>query len=1204
MFYITMDDSTGKTLPIDPSNRVYQSNQALYWSSNENIFDVLDPTLTLEKGKAGSLEFTILPTHTLYNKKIDRLRTIFRVYQLWKKSNGKWSDPIELFKGRVTEITLDMDQKKKIICEGDLAYLKDSLQPPIVRTDKNKISPKQRLNEIISNHTKSATGGIYLNKSKWNGEEKKFYIGINQLPDFDSQKKAILHTFKTTSYQSTDDAISSLISSYGGWIRTRHKAWIHGTGSLSGTVHEERYLDYLRNTQRSGSEGNANSSYSGQKSLKYGVNIVSLEVEWTSDDYFNTLLPTGDSKNQSKGSTALPLTIESVHNSRVLTIGEVTGKYKDADNTIYDHGSYYNAIGRFTRVVKTENFSGVKTASELYEKAKEYLLQNYKEDPDTYTITAIDMIELDQETLGSFTRPTEPIYIGDYVHLVSEPHGIDIYKECTAITYDLTDPAKTEFTLGEEIQKISDQFKDEKSSSGGSSKKKKTDTTLPTEQGNETQQLVSKVQEKANGAGNWLHDNLGIDLPKDEDGNYTIAGMKVGDVAAGLVSGDGLTSLASGLFGGIDVSKYIKDGKLDFSSMLGGDNGILKGILGGENGKAGMLTNLLVGDNNNGILNNLLTGTNGALNDYLKVSGNGAPNKYPEIVVNSKTGIVTIGGSWVDSPQSFNIADTKLYQNMMTAMVVSAEDIIVARQNDGGDNTYPDFKKDGNVYLPVEVKVQQNKNTIFVKDNILINAKTYIPTLLYNSSEDKKGLYAVTGLNWNDGADAEYFQDVKIPEEVYVPNIRFSNGRVYAETFYPAPLGNNKTLIGQSSVAITVSNFTVGNAFIDRSSGEEIKAFNLGYQISGDASFKSQVLSIPSSWYTPSTLNVDIQTVNANTKRVKAVATISDGNTILYTGESSSVDIAVSSQTSQNVDQVYLGPLTGNNGIKTQSVGSGLYEILLPVKVHPDDSNGVYHVGIPTIITNVKYDNDGSNVLSFESLSGDYRTGIKASSSATAYIYDKNYFKKQISINSSNTAIFSIEAGGSLSWNSKSYSGKLKQKSKELYMPFILKSKASIGDQTEYITREVDYQVPWWLLVMRPSQSKIKGKTVNYSYNSSTHKYTVELSIRDSSKTFNYATKSITTGTEAYEAGLTAGVVTGKNEKISITSTLKRTSTYTNDPDHSKAIILDSTYLYSKSTGTYEFSIGGIWFYFNVGNNPRQHGGGTNNYVEKGIQQQ
>ena len=97
-----------------------------YGSSNKKLIHrsgiddttrlILNPTLELTINDPGSFSFTILPNHLYYNK-IEPMYTDIFVY----------SEGVELFRGRVTNYTIDINRQKNVTCEGDLGYLSDAV---------------------------------------------------------------------------------------------------------------------------------------------------------------------------------------------------------------------------------------------------------------------------------------------------------------------------------------------------------------------------------------------------------------------------------------------------------------------------------------------------------------------------------------------------------------------------------------------------------------------------------------------------------------------------------------------------------------------------------------------------------------------------------------------------------------------------------------------------------------------------------------------------------------------------------------------------------------------------------------------------------------------------------------------------------------------------------------------------------------------
>ena len=78
---------------------------------------VAEPKCELEVNKTGNLTFRIAPTHPLYGQ-IQRLKSEIAVYQ----------DNERLGAFRVLNVEQDFNNIKTVTCEGELAYLLDSVQ--------------------------------------------------------------------------------------------------------------------------------------------------------------------------------------------------------------------------------------------------------------------------------------------------------------------------------------------------------------------------------------------------------------------------------------------------------------------------------------------------------------------------------------------------------------------------------------------------------------------------------------------------------------------------------------------------------------------------------------------------------------------------------------------------------------------------------------------------------------------------------------------------------------------------------------------------------------------------------------------------------------------------------------------------------------------------------------------------------------------
>lgn len=196
--------------------------------------------------------------------------------------------------------------------------------------------------------------------------------------------------------KSFDEMNAKLVNLLGGYLRPR----------LSNGI---RYLDYV-------------TDYGGvsDQVIEFGKNLLDISEYISAEDVFTVLIPIGAEQQDAEGNSAGRLTIESVNGGKDYI--------EDAD-----------AIKLFGRIVKVETWDDVTIASNLLKKGMDRLAEGI-EMAVSLTIKAVDLHLLNIDT--------ERIKLGDYIRVVSLPHGIDKYFLCSKISYDLVNPDKTEFTLG------------------------------------------------------------------------------------------------------------------------------------------------------------------------------------------------------------------------------------------------------------------------------------------------------------------------------------------------------------------------------------------------------------------------------------------------------------------------------------------------------------------------------------------------------------------------------------------------------------------------------------------------------------------------------------------------------------------------------------------------------------------------------------
>lgn len=90
----------------------------LICNSGNQALAVINPIIKLKANTAGSFTFTFPPNHPHYNA-IERRKSVITVFR------DDEEEPI--FQGYCTSEAIDFYKQKKITCEGDLAYLNDSI---------------------------------------------------------------------------------------------------------------------------------------------------------------------------------------------------------------------------------------------------------------------------------------------------------------------------------------------------------------------------------------------------------------------------------------------------------------------------------------------------------------------------------------------------------------------------------------------------------------------------------------------------------------------------------------------------------------------------------------------------------------------------------------------------------------------------------------------------------------------------------------------------------------------------------------------------------------------------------------------------------------------------------------------------------------------------------------------------------------------
>lgn len=300
--------------------QVFLDEHVLYIPGDDEAV-LIDPVLELALGKSGTFSARVPKINPLYEK-LKALDSTVRVER----------DGVALFYGRILSVERDFYGTKSITCEGELAFLLDSVQEP---SEFHDISPRAFLETLIAKHNNQM--------AKDGAHNKRFTVGQVTVTDPNDS------LYRYTNWETTLDAITDkLVKRLGGFLRVRH-------------VGEVRYLDYL-----------AESDNTNTQVIEFGENLL---------DYTDTLLA------EDIATRVIPLGTR-LETSSIAALEEYTTiKSVNSGKTYVESPS---AIQNFGIVTKTVSFENVSVPANLKKKAEKYLKDSQFADV-TLTLTAVDL---------------------------------------------------------------------------------------------------------------------------------------------------------------------------------------------------------------------------------------------------------------------------------------------------------------------------------------------------------------------------------------------------------------------------------------------------------------------------------------------------------------------------------------------------------------------------------------------------------------------------------------------------------------------------------------------------------------------------------------------------------------------------------------------------------------------------------------------
>lgn len=340
-------------------------------------YKVFSPKFEPDVDKAAKLTFTIYPQHPNFARVVKLSPTV----TLYYGSDVK-------FRGRILNDKLGWHNEKTVTCEGELAFLNDSVQRPFsFPLDDEHTGPADYFAFLIGRHNEQVEA------------DRRFIVGNVTVTDPNNYIAR-----SDTEYSSTWKLVKEgLLDTLGGYISFRHEQ--------SGV-----YIDYL-----------ADFPLLANQQVEFGVNMLSISTERKGEDIVSAILPLGAAPEEG----GERLTISQLEDSETSDICK-SGDY------VYSK----DAVAQYGFIIKTMAWDDVTVASNLLTKAMAALAQK-RMIASTVTLTAAD--------LSAAGYDVNTFSVGTYVNVVDDKHAAHellaryLVKK---LSINWLNPAQNKLTLG------------------------------------------------------------------------------------------------------------------------------------------------------------------------------------------------------------------------------------------------------------------------------------------------------------------------------------------------------------------------------------------------------------------------------------------------------------------------------------------------------------------------------------------------------------------------------------------------------------------------------------------------------------------------------------------------------------------------------------------------------------------------------------
>lgn len=331
--------------------------------------------LTLELNQFNSFEFTIYPQHEHYDK-LQKLKSIITIER----------DDEVIFKGRILDYTKGFKNQLTIVCEGELAFLLDS----IVRPYKFEGSQIDFFKFLIEQH----------NEQMKENPEKQFVVG-----DITALSESVEVTKINENYVTVWSSINELLTTEGGYL------------TVETDEEGNRKINYITE---------ADFRFSNQE-INFGENLLDLKAESKGSEIVTAIIPTSGKD-------------EDLLNITSLLDGVVMENDDDVIEKKDDYVFSHSAVAQYGWIFKSISFDNEENDIYYLQSSAVEELNKSKKNTESMELNAIDIARL-KLNINSFNVAT-------MVQVTSKKHNYEkALLPVTKITLNLLNPISNTLSL-------------------------------------------------------------------------------------------------------------------------------------------------------------------------------------------------------------------------------------------------------------------------------------------------------------------------------------------------------------------------------------------------------------------------------------------------------------------------------------------------------------------------------------------------------------------------------------------------------------------------------------------------------------------------------------------------------------------------------------------------------------------------------------